>query len=197
MTDRRVEKGKDTRDRIIEAGRNAFGRDGYEATSIATILDEAAVTKGALYHHFASKEELFDVVLDRVTQEIAESVAQRARTGGDPVTSLKAGCGAWLEMALDPAVQRITLLDAAAVVGWARMREIDNRHTLGGMRSNLERLVGPSGLDADVELLAHMVLAAVNEAALFIVRAEDPQAALQVGREAVETLIDRLTLATG
>ena len=117
----------------------------------------------------------------------------RRRAGG-PAEGLKVGCGAWLESTLDLGVQRIVLLDGAAVVGWARAREIDERHTLSGMRGNLQRLAEQrGGLDADVDLLAHMVLAAVNEAALFIVRAEDPQAALAIGRQAVEVLLDRLT----
>jgi AcrR family transcriptional regulator len=194
VVDQRIEKGRATRDRLVEAGREAFGTRGYEATSIAEILDAAGVAKGALYHHFETKAALFDAVLDRVVQEIAEAAADRARRAPDPAASLKAGCGAWLEMTLDPAIQRIALLDAAAVVGWARVREIDDRHTLSGMRRNLERLAEQSGLDADIDLLAHMVLAAVNEAALFIVRADDPQAALAVGRQAVDALIDRLTI---
>jgi AcrR family transcriptional regulator len=194
VVDQRIEKGRATRDRLVEAGREAFGTRGYEATSIAEILDTAGVAKGALYHHFETKAALFDAVLDRVVQEIAEAAADRARRAPDPAASLKAGCGAWLEMTLDPAIQRIALLDAAAVVGWARVREIDDRHTLSGMRRNLERLAEQSGLDADIDLLAHMVLAAVNEAALFIVRADDPQAALAVGRQAVDALIDRLTI---
>ena len=193
MGDGRIEKGRATRDRLIEAGREAFGERGYDATSIAEILDAAGVAKGALYHHFDTKAALFDAVLDRVVQEIAEAAANRARRAPDPAASLKAGCGAWLEMTLDPAIQRIALLDAAAVVGWARLRDIDDRHTLSGMRHNLERLAAQSGLDADIDLLAHMVLAAVNEAALFIVRADDPRAALAVGRQAVDALIDRLT----
>jgi len=193
VADQRIEKGRATRDRLIEAGRAAFGERGYDATSIAEILDAAGVAKGALYHHFDTKAALFDAVLDRVVQEIAEGAAEWARSAPDPAASLKAGCGAWLEMTLDPAIQRIALLDAAAVVGWARVREIDNRHTLSGMRRNLERLAEQSGgLDADNDLLAHMVLAAVNEAALFVARADDPRAALTVGRQAVDSLIDRL-----
>jgi AcrR family transcriptional regulator len=194
MADQRIEKGKATRDRLVEAGRDAFGEHGYDATSIADILEAAGVAKGALYHHFDTKSALFDAVLDRVVQELAQAAADQARRAPGPVKGLKAGCGAWLESTLDPGVQRIVLLDGAAVVGWARAREIDDRHTLSGMRRNLERLAEQrGGLDVDVDLLAHMVLAAVNEAALFIVRAEDPQAALVIGRQAVEVLIDRLT----
>jgi AcrR family transcriptional regulator len=190
MPDMRVERGRATRERLIEAAREAFGSKGYEATSVAEILDAAGIAKGALYHHFASKEELFDAVLDRLVEDVAAAAAERARRAPDPIASLKAGCAAWLEMTLDPAVQRIGLLDAAAVVGWARMREIDERHTLSGIRVNLERI---GGLEADVDLFAHMVLAAVNEAALFIARADDPEAALETGRRAVDELIDRLT----
>ena len=194
MADQRIEKGRATRDRLLEAGREALGSRGYDATSISEILDAAGVAKGALYHHFDTKTALFDAVLDRVVQEIGAAAADRARRARGPAPSLKAGCGAWLQSTLDPAVQRIVLLDGAAVVGWARAREIDDRHTLSGMRRNLERLAEQrGGLDADVGLLAHMVLAAVNEAALFIVRADDPGAALAVGRQAVEVLIDRLT----
>ena len=194
MADQRIEKGRATRDRVVAAAREAFGERGYDATSIAEILDAAGVAKGALYHHFDGKAALFDTVLDRVVQELAEAAADRARQAAGPAEGLKAGCGAWLESTLDPAVQRIVLLDGAAVVGWARAREIDDRHTLSGMRRNLERLAEQrGGLDADVDLLAHMVLAAVNEAALFIVRADDPRAALAVGRQAVDVLIDRLT----
>ena len=194
MADQRIAKGRATRDRLLEAGREAFGSRGYDATSIAEVLDAAGVAKGALYYHFDSKAALFDAVLDRVVQELAEAAADRARRASGPAEGLKAGCGAWLESTLDPAVQRIVLLDGAAVVGWARARDIDDRHTLSGMRRNLKRLAEQrGGLDADVDLLAHMVLAAVNEAALFIARAEDPQDALAIGRRAVEVLIDRLT----
>ena len=192
MVDQRIEKGRATRDRLIAAGREAFGSRGYEATSIAEILEAAGVAKGALYHHFDTKAELFDAVLDRVVQEVAAVAADRAGRVRDPAERLKVGCGAWLEMTLDPAIQRIALLDAPAVVGWTRMREIDDVHTLGGMRHELERLAGDGG-GADPDLLAHMLLAAVNEVALFIVRADDPAGALAVGRRAVDDLVDRLT----
>jgi AcrR family transcriptional regulator len=194
MADLRVEKGRATRERLVDAARDLFGRKGYEATSVAEVLEEAGVAKGALYHHFATKEELFDAVLDRLVEDIAAAAAARARKAGDPVARLKRACAAWLEMALDPAVQRIGLIDAAAVVGWARVREIDERHTLSGIRANLESI---GGLDADVDLLAHMVLAAVNEAALFIARSDDPEAALATGKRAVNELIDRLAGSAG
>ena len=191
--DLRIERGKSTRDRIVAAAADLFGEHGYEGTSIGAVLEAAGVARGALYHHFPSKEALFDAVLDRVVAGIASTAADAARGAGDPLASLRAGCNAWLELALDPAVQRIALIDPPSVVGWTRWRELDEQHTLGGLRASLARIADEGRLPRDdVDLLAHMVLAAVNEAALLIVRADDPDAALASGRAAVDTLLTRL-----
>jgi AcrR family transcriptional regulator len=193
MADGRIEKGRATRDRLIEAGRAQFGEHGYDATSIDAILGTAGVKRGALYHHFETKQALFDAVLDRVVAEIAQTAAAAARDAENPVASLRAGCAAWLRMAIDPAVQRIALIDPPSIVGWTRWRELDEKYTLGGVRRNLQLIAEAGRLpSADVDVLAHMVLASVNEAALFIARAEDPEAALATGQEAVDTLLDRL-----
>ena len=191
--DLRIERGKSTRDRLIAAATELFGVRGYDGTSIGAVLEAAGVARGALYHHFPSKEALFDAVLDRVVAEIAATTAEAARAADDPVASLRAGCDAWLQLALDPAVQRIALLDPPAVVGWTRWRELDERYTLGGLRASLARIAETGRLPkGDVDLLAHMVLASVNEAALLIARADDPDAALASGRAAVDTLLTRL-----
>jgi AcrR family transcriptional regulator len=193
MTDQRIEKGAATRERLIAAGRELFGERGYEGTSIGDVLATAGVARGALYHHFVSKRDLFDAVLDRVVAEIADAAADAARRSSDPVTALRNGCRAWLRMALDPHVQRIALIDPPAVVGWTRWRELDEQHTLGRLRRNLELIADAGGLPKrDVDLLAHMVLASVNEAALLIARSDDPRRALRSGQGAVDTLLDRL-----
>ena len=132
--DGRVEKGKATRESLITTARGLFGDRGYDATSVGAVLEAAGAARGALYHHFATKEELFDAVLDREVARIAALSADAARAADDPVEALRAGCNTWLEVALDPAVQRIVLLDPPAVVGWARWRELDEQHTLGGLR---------------------------------------------------------------
>jgi AcrR family transcriptional regulator len=193
MSDQRVERGKATRERLVATARELFGRDGYEATSVEAVLREAGVARGSLYHHFENKTALFDAVLDQVVGEIAEQAAEAARAHNDPVEGLRAGCGAWLRMALDPAIQQISLVDAPAVVGWSRWRELDEQHTLGGVRRSLQLLAKSGRLPAEqVDVLAHMLLASVSEAALLIPRAEDPEAALAAGRAAFDTLLDRL-----
>ncbi len=169
-----------------------FGERGYEATSVEALLEEAGVAKGALYHHFAGKQQLFDVVLDRTVAEIAARVVEAARGQTDALASLRAGCGAWLELARDPEIQRIVILDPAAAVGWERGRELDD-HFLGGVRTSLRRLADDGRVPLDhVDALAHMLLAAVNEAALLIARADDPEASFVAARGAVDTLLNRL-----
>jgi AcrR family transcriptional regulator len=188
--DGRIERGRATRERLIEAGREQFGAHGYEGASLDAILSQAGVKRGALYHHFESKQELFDAVLDREVATLSGRIAKEAAQAPDPVESLRAGCRAWLRMALDPAVQRIVLLDPPSVVGWTRWRELDETHTLGGLRRNLELIAEEGRLaDGDIDLLAHMLLASLAEAALLIARADKPRSALKVGEATIETLI--------
>lgn len=193
MADLRSERGTATRDSLIESGRKLFGERGYEATSIESILELAEVKRGALYHHFDSKHALFDAVHERVVAQVAESLAVVARAQSGPATSLRAACLGWLQLAIDPAVQQIALLDAPAVVGWTRWREVDEQHILGGVRNTLQLISAEGRLPArEVDLLSHMIVAAVNEAALLIARADDSRDALARGQAAVGTLLDRL-----
>jgi AcrR family transcriptional regulator len=194
MADLRLERGAATRERLIRAARLLFGERGYDATSIQLVLSRAGVARGALYHHFDSKEALFDAVLEEIVAEVAEQAADAARAAGtDPFANLRAASNTWLEVALDTDIQRITLLDAPAVVGWKRWRELDEQHTLGGLKQTLQRIADDGRLPPEsVDVLAHMILAAVAEAALLIARADDPRAALREGKAAVETLLGRL-----
>lgn len=193
MSDGRTLKGQATREELISVARDIFGEHGYEATSIATILDVAGVARGALYHHFATKTDLFDAVLEKEVAAIARDAAKAARPFADPLQSLRAGCEAFLRLALDPAVQRIALVEAPSVVGWVRWRELDEQYTLGGLRASIARFVDSGRVEPEqIDTLAHMVLAAVGEAAIMIATAVEPQAALQRGLAALDTLLNRL-----
>jgi AcrR family transcriptional regulator len=186
-------RGAATRERLLAAARRLFGERGYDATSIESVLEASDVARGALYHHFQSKAELFDAVLADVLVEIAERSAAAAAASKDPLAGLRAGSHAWLAMALDPAIQRIALLDPTTAVGWARWREQDRAHSLGGLRVTLLRLTDEGRVPAgQAELLAHVLLAALNEAALFVAFAADQRAAVDTARATVDTLLDRL-----
>jgi len=190
--DNRVEKGRATRDALVGVARELFGERGYDGTSIGAVLEAAGVARGALYHHFATKEELFDAVLDREIARLSTVATEAAAGATTPLEMLRLACAAWLRMALDPAVQRITLLDAPAVVGWRRWREIDEAHILGGLRAAIGLLAAQGNLaETEVDMYAHMLLAAVAEAALVIAQADDPEAALARGQAAVDTLLSR------
>jgi AcrR family transcriptional regulator len=186
-------RGAATRARVLEAARELFGEHGYEGTSIDAVLRRSGVARGALYHHFGSKADLFDAVVERVFVDIAQQTGAAAAAVEGTLERLRAGCQAWLTMALDPAIQRLALLDPPAALGWSRWRELDDRYSLGGLRASMRALAAEGRLpEQEHELFANMLLAALNEAALYIAAADDPRAALDVGRAAIDTLLDRL-----
>jgi AcrR family transcriptional regulator len=193
MSDGRKSRGEATRERLLAAARELFGERGYEATSIEAVLESSQAARGALYHHFPSKAELFDAVARQVFAGIAQQTTAAARTEVGTLEQLRAGSQAWLRMALDPAVQRIALLDPPSALGWMRWRELDEQYTLGGLRASMRSLAAEGRIAGEQqELLAYMLLAALNEAALFIASADDQPAALATGMAAIDTLLDRL-----
>src|SRR5262252_5194666 len=127
------ERTAQTRGALIAAARRLFGAEGFAEVGAERIVREAGMTRGALYHQFADKTDLFAAVLDEVEAEIAQRVAG-AVAGFDPADTtgmLLAGAGAWLDASSEPDLQRIVLLDGPAVLGWDRWREICLRHTVG------------------------------------------------------------------
>src|SRR4051794_6830982 len=130
--DRRIERGQASRRHLLEIAARLFTERGYEATSITDVLERARLSRGAFYHHFQSKEALFEAVLEMVEEHVGMTLREAAAGASDPVEAIRIGCRAWLDMASeDREVVQITLVDAPSVVGWERWREIDERHGLG------------------------------------------------------------------
>ena len=194
----KIAKGQATRQHLVTVALRLFAQAGFAATSIEAVMAAAGASRGALYHHFDSKTQLFEAVLERVEADVAHSVVAASRGIADPVEALRAGCNAWFDLAREPAVRQIVLVDAPSVVGWVKWREIDARHGFGLMKAALKNAaragrLGPKLTGPDlIEMLAHMLLASVLEIALIIARTDDPAAAKQEGRTAFEALIDRL-----
>jgi AcrR family transcriptional regulator len=189
----RAEKGEATRARLIEIAADLFGRRGYEATSIEEVLERAGVSKGALYHHFPSKEALFEAVYRTGEQLSMEEVAKAAMKETEPLDMLRAGCQAWLDLVMDPHVQRVALIDGPAVLGWQRWREIDEEYAFGLTKKALQRAADAGSIRAEnVDMLAHMALAMLGEAAMLIARATDREKARVEAGEAVDRLIAAL-----
>lgn len=188
---RNADRGRATRDRLIEVATRLFAAHGFDGTSIETVLRESGMSRGSLYHHFPGKDALFGAVLEDLEARIATDLAAATRDVTDPVAALRAGCIAWIRLAGDPVVQQIMLIDAPSVLGWRRWRDLDERHTLGDIKAALAYAARAGRFDHGlVEVSAHILLAAVNEVALMIARADDPGAALAEGEKAVRRLLD-------
>ena len=200
MVNRRVEQGTATRVRIVDAAIELFAAHGYDGTSIEAVLERAGVSRGSLYHHFSGKETLFEAVLVAVEAEIGSQIAEAGAAAGVSTAreALRVGCLTWVHLAGDPVVRRIVLIDAPAVLGWQRWREIEEDAPLGMMRIVMQAAADEGQLDADlVDMYAHLVLATMNELALVVARADDPAAARRDAEAAVDDYINRLFPAAG
>jgi AcrR family transcriptional regulator len=188
-----VTRGEATRAQLIAVATRLFASRGYEDTSIEAVLQEADVSRGSLYHHFAGKEALFEAVLDDVETKVGSQTIAAAVGADGPAAALRAAFLAWIKLAGDPVVQRILLIDAPAVLGWERWRAMEERHALGAIRATLQAIAGQGNLRPElVGTLAHVLLASVNEIALVVARSDDPAAAMKEGADAIDELLRRL-----
>lgn len=179
------ERSDATRGELLAAARHLFATRGYEATSLRDAVEAAGVTKGALYHHFSGKRELFRAVFEQEQQRLAEVSGAAYRRKRDPWQGFQAGCRAFLEASLDRGVQRITLLDAPAVLGWEELREIEAKYSLAQLIQGLEILMESGDIDRrPAAPLAHMLNGAICDAAMMVARSANQRAAMrQVTRE--------------
>jgi len=190
---RKAENTAATRAALVAVARELFAERGYAATGTEEIVRRARVTRGALYHHFAGKEELFRVVFAAVDREVVERVIAAAGGESDPWPRLVAGCLAFLDACLDPSVQRILLLDGPAVLGWEGWRELESESCLGLLRPALAAVIETGLLQPQpVELLAQMLFGAMTEAALLVARAPDVPAARAEAGACLVALLDGL-----
>lgn len=189
----RAARGRATREQLIEVATRLFAERGYEDTSIEAVLTAARVSRGALYHHFAGKDALFEAVVQSVENRIMAKLTAAIGDAQDPVAILTTAALAWIDLAGDPVIQRVILTDAPSVLGWERWRAMDEQRALGTARALLQAISDSGRLAPElVNPFAHMILAALDEMALVIARAEDPAAALAEGRIAVRELLRRL-----
>jgi AcrR family transcriptional regulator len=138
----------------------------------------AGVTRGALYHHFSGKPDLLEAVYEQIEREITQEIATGALAGSDPLEALHAGSEMFLDVCLEPEVQRIVLLDAPAVLGWERWREIAADHGLGLIEAALGAAMEAGQIARQpLRPLAHVLMGALDEAAMLVARADDTEAA--------------------
>jgi AcrR family transcriptional regulator len=190
----KADQSEATRAALVEAARELFAQRGYAAVSTEEIVRSAGVTRGALYHHFAGKRELFEAVYEDVERRLVEQIAASAISSAtDPLAAMHAGAQAFLDACEDPAVQRIALLDAPSVLGWERWREIGLRYGFGLVQATVQAAMDAGLIERQpVTPLAHILLGAIDEGAMLIARANDGgETRAQVGAS-VARILDTL-----
>jgi AcrR family transcriptional regulator len=186
---RREEYTDATRRALLGSAASAFVERGFTDASLDDIARGARLTKGALYHHFAGKQDLFRAVFEEVEAEMITAVRQASAEEKDPWLRVLLGIGAFLDACLTPRYRRIALEEGPAALGWHRWREIDERYALALVRVPLARLMAAGVLrQQPVDLLARVVLAALTEAGMAVAAATDREAA----RRDAETLLVEL-----
>src|SRR2546423_7963314 len=183
----KAEQSEATRAALMDAARGLFAERGYAAVATEEIVRAAGVTRGALYHHFDGKEELFAAVYEQVEVDLVAELGALAGEAHDPLDALHRGAAVFLEACRRPEVQRITLIDAPSVLGWERWREIGMKYGFGLIQGVLEAGMEQGAIERQpIQPLAHLLLGAMDEAAMLVARSDDAEL-----REQVAASIDR------
>ena len=179
MTRTKQRRSEATVAAIVTAARELFGRHGFSEVSLDSVAGACGRTKGAIYHHFGTKEVLFEEVFRREQRHLADEVVA-AGTSSDPVDAFTEGITRYLSLiAADPITGRITLLDAPSVLGWMQWRRCDGGPFRLLCAAALDRMVQAGRLRSgqDPDLLVDVILGAVTEAALVVATSTDPAGA--------------------
>ena len=191
VKDKRIAQGDATRAALVQAARDLFGEHGFAETSTDEVVARAGVTKGALYHHFRGKEDLFRAVFEQVQHEVSDQAVAEF-LGPDSWVALVKGCGLWIDAHMAPSVRRIVMQDARAVLGWDDVRTVENRYGAVALRGALRKAMHAGAFEQQpLRPLSLMLMGALSEGCLYIADAADPVAA----RAEVGDLIVRVLTA--
>lgn len=193
----KAEQRAQTTRKLITVARAQFTAHGYAQASTEEIVELADMTRGALYHHFGNKQGLFKAVLAEVQRDVAERVRAASGASDDPWEQLIVGCHAFVRASLEPAVQRIMLIDGPAVIGWDVWREMDAENAMRLLEAGIRELADAHIINvASVTATTHLLSGAMNEAVLWIARSDQPTQALDETIAAIEQLLAGLRAGT-
>lgn len=181
----------------MDAGRELFAERGYHEAAATEVVRRAGVTRGALYHHFEDKRDLFRAVVEEIEGEIDRLVLEAAREvmreSGDALEAWMAGAYASLDAYLRPDVRRIQLMDGPAVLSWGEWHEIDAAHAVTQIEAGLELLIEGGVIKRQpVKPLAHLLHGATREAAMYVAFSEEPEKAKEEIGGALRRLLEGL-----
>ena len=187
-----ADRSATTRAALVRAARVLFAERGVTGVGTEAVVAAAGVTRGALYHQFADKTELFEAVYEAIEEDLAGRLGERVVAAGasDPIELMTLGANAWLDACGEQEVQQIVLLDGPAVLGWQRWREIGMRYGLGLVEGLLAQAIEVGRIAPQpVRALTHVLVGALDEAGLYIARAEDQIVAREQMRAVIAALI--------
>ena len=192
---RQAENSAATRSALLKIARRFFAERGYADTATEEIVRRARVTRGALYHHFKDKQDLFKAVLHEEQLRVAAKCSEAAAKATDPWRALMLANEAFLEACLDPAVQQIVLIDAPAVLGAEGFRQSDESYYLAGLKAAIEAAIAAGIIEKQpVEPLAHIIMGSMNEAARLIAHATDKERVRRVVSESANRIWNGLRI---
>ena len=197
MARTQAERSAATQHALLTAARRLWGERGYAAVSTPEIAQAAGVTRGAMYHQYPDKAKLFLAVLEAVETDVIERLgaAVAAKEPKTPASALSIAADAWLEIASEPEVRQLVLLDAPSILGWAGFREISLRYGLGLTEQLLAAAIDAGELEPQpTRPLATVMIGALDEAAMSIANAEDPEQEQSDVRTVIHNLIDGLLI---
>jgi AcrR family transcriptional regulator len=188
-----AERTEATRGRLVTTARRLFAQQGFAATSTEEILEAASVSRGAMYHHFSSKTELFQAVFEAVEDDLTAQVIAAAINETDPARQLACGFAAFLDQCRRADVQRIVMLEGPTVLGWDTWHELDERYAFGSLKAVLASAAEQGRLAPEsVDPWAHLLLGAIMQAGMVVARADDPDEAKRAMTATFEKIISAL-----
>ena len=190
MTSKKASQTLATKQRLERVARDLFAERGFAEVSAEELVAKAHVTRGALYHHYNGKEGLLAAVVEALMQELHETIVRESASQTDTLEALERGMAVFLKVCSEPGVQRILLIDAPAVLGWAAWREMDARYGFGLIKQALTAAMKAGALRRqEVGLLAHILLGALSEAAMVIARSPYPAKARKDAERALASVL--------
>jgi AcrR family transcriptional regulator len=173
-----AERTEATRGRLVATARRLFAEQGFAATSTEEILEAASVSRGAMYHHFKSKTELFQAAFEAVEDDLTAEVLTAALVETDPIRQISRGFESFLDQCRRMEVQRIVMVDGPTVLGWDTWHELDERYAFGSLKFVLTTAAEQGRITPEsVDSWANLLLGALMQAGMVVARAEDPETA--------------------
>jgi AcrR family transcriptional regulator len=192
---RRAEHAADTRGALIAAARRLFAAHGFDGTGTEQIVADARVTRGALYHHFRDKADIFRAAMAEAAADVATRLIdeQLAAEAASPMAEIREGVSAFLDVCVDGDFQRIVLVDGPRVLGSEAWEDLVEQYGRGILEEWLQRCVGTGDLDrVPLRALARLLIAMLTEASLAIARSDDPLAERAAFGETLDRILTGL-----